>query len=211
VTDGPVLEAAAAARAGSLVVFPTDTVYGIAARPDDAAATDRLFAAKGRPRELALPVLASSVEELVGIAFFDERGERLAAEMWPGALTMVLPRTEISSGWNLGGDGATVGVRIPRHPLAQAILAASGPLAATSANKSGDPPARTCEELQRAFGELVEFYICQEQPLEGLASTVIDLAHGPAAIVRTGSVGADALAALLPGEGSLLDSPPSPT
>jgi L-threonylcarbamoyladenylate synthase len=211
VKEGPVLEAAMATRGGSLIVFPTDTVYGIATRPDDPSATDRLFVAKGRPKDLALPILGVSLEELRSIAVFDDRAKRLAGELWPGALTIVLPRSEASLDWNLGGDRTTVGVRVPRHSLAQAILSASGALATTSANKSGEPPARSCDDLQRAFGEQVEFYICQDEPLVGMASTVVDLAHGPARIVREGSVHADALAALLPDEGSLLDSRPSPT
>ena len=100
----PVADAIAAARRGELIVFPTDTVYGIAGRPDDAAATDRLFDAKQRPRDLTLPVLVSNAGQAREIARFDDRAARLAQGLWPGALTLVLPRTPASEAWDLGGD-----------------------------------------------------------------------------------------------------------
>lgn len=206
---GPLGDAAAAARRGELIVFPTDTVYGIGTRPDDPAATARLFEAKRRPRDLELPVLVATLAAARAVAAFDERAERLAAALWPGPLTLVLPRSADAAGWDLGGDPATVGVRAPRHPLALALLADTGPLAVTSANLSGRPPAETCDELQALFGDLVEVFLCQEVPLDGVASTVLDLAHGPATIVREGSLTREALIELLPDEPSLLDSPSS--
>jgi tRNA threonylcarbamoyl adenosine modification protein (Sua5/YciO/YrdC/YwlC family) len=196
-------EAAAAARRGDLIVVPTDTVYGIGTRPDDPAATARVFEAKRRPERLELPVLVGSLEEARSVASFDERAERLSAACWPGALTLVLPRTEASAGWELGGEATTVGVRVPDHRLALAVLARSGPLAVTSANRSGEPPARTCAALHEIFGDAVAVYLCRDEPLEGVASTVLDLAHGPARIVRAGSIDAGRLAGLL---GQELDS-----
>ena len=206
----PVAEAADAARAGRLIVLPTDTVYGIGTRPDDPAATDRLFDAKARPRDLELPILAATAAEARTLARFDARADRLAGACWPGALTLVLPRTGASTGWELGGDPATVGVRVPHHPLALAVLAATGPLAVTSANRSGATPARTCDDLQAAFGDAVDVYLCQDEPLEGMASSVVDLAHGSARLLRAGSVASEAIERFLPGEGPLLDSRPSP-
>ncbi|MGZ5318145.1 MAG: L-threonylcarbamoyladenylate synthase [Actinomycetota bacterium] len=206
---GPVAEAADAARAGRLIVLPTDTVYGIGTRPDVPVATARLFEAKARPRGLELPILAATAAEARTLARFDARADRLAGACWPGALTLVLPRTEVSAGWEIGGDPATVGVRVPHHPLALAVLAATGPLAVTSANRSGVPTARTCDELQAAFGDAVEVYLCQDEPLEGLASSVVDLAHGPARLLRAGSVASEVIERFLPGEGPLIDSRPS--
>lgn len=206
----PVAEAAALAREGRLIVFPTDTLYGLATRPDDATATARLFDAKRRPSELTLPVLCSSTAEARTVATFDARADRLAAWSWPGALTIVLARTERSRSWELGGDPDTIGVRVPAHPLALAVLAASGPLAVTSANRSGEPPARTCAELEAAFGDLVDLFLCDDEPLEGLASTVVDLTHGDAVILRVGDVSPEVVARLITGEDPLLDSgPPS--
>jgi L-threonylcarbamoyladenylate synthase len=207
--EGPLGDAAAAARDGELIVFPTDTVYGIGTRPDDSAATARLFEAKRRPRDLELPVLVATVEAARAVASFDERAERLAGALWPGPLTLVLPRDADASGWDLGGDPATVGVRAPHHPLALALLADTGPLAVTSANLSGGPPAETCDDLHELFGDQVAVYLCQQVPPAGVASTVLDLAHGHATIIREGSLPREALIEFLPGEPSLLDSPPS--
>ena len=207
----PVAEAADAARAGRLIVLPTDTVYGIGTRPDDPVATARLFEAKARPHDLELPILAATAAEARTLARFDARADRLAGACWPGAADGRAP-TDRGLG-RAGTSGATprpIGVRVPHHPLALAVLAATGPLAVTSANRSGAPPARTCDELQAAFGDAVEVYLCQDEPLEGLASSVVDLAHGPARLLRAGSVASEVIERFLPGEGPLLDSRPSP-
>jgi tRNA threonylcarbamoyl adenosine modification protein (Sua5/YciO/YrdC/YwlC family) len=201
-------EAVDAVRSGRLIVIPTDTVYGMAARPDDPAATGALFAAKGRPRDLTLPVLADGEAAARRLGGFDERADRLAAAFWPGALTLVLPRTDETRGWDLGGDRDTIGVRVPRHPLALAVLAGSGPLAVTSANRSGQPEATTCDELTEVFGDRVAVYLCEDEPLVGTASTVVDLTHGPPRILRAGGNAADVRAHLEMGGGPLVDSPP---
>jgi L-threonylcarbamoyladenylate synthase len=202
----PVADAVRAACLGELIVVPTDTVYGIGTRPDDPVATARLFDAKQRPRELEVPVLASTLAQLGTVARFDDRSERLAEAFWPGPLTLVLPRTPLSSAWELGGDPDTLGVRIPDHRLTRVVLAATGPLAVTSANRSGEPPARTCDELEEVFGDLVRVYLCQDEPLEGPASTVVDVAHGRPRLVRVGAVDPKEIERLLPDGGSLLDS-----
>lgn len=184
----PIAEAVAAAREGGLIVFPTDTVYGIAARADRPAATARLFDAKSRPRDLTLPVLAATVAEARQVARFDARADRLAAACWPGGLTLVLPRTPRSQDWDLGGDPASIGVRMPAHPLALAVLAETGPLATTSANRSGASPATTCDELVAAFGTDVEVYLCQDEPLTAAASTVVSLLGPALEVVRVGDL-----------------------
>lgn len=206
-TGDPVTEAARAARSGSLIVFPTDTVYGLGTAP---AATARVFEAKQRPEHLALPILVASIDLAREVARFDERADRLARALWPGALSLVLARTPLSAPWSLGGDAETVAVRVPAHPLARAMLAQAGPLAVTSANRSGEPPATTCEGLRAVFGDLVEVYLCEEEPLEGAASTVLDLAHGRPAILRAGDIDAATITRFLPAGDPLLDSPPSP-
>jgi L-threonylcarbamoyladenylate synthase len=196
---GPVGEAAGAALRGELVVLPTDTVYGIGTRPDRPAATAALFAAKGRPRDLELPVLVPSQAFAAELAVMDERAARLVAALWPGALTLVLRRTQESAAWDLGGDDETIGLRMPHHPLALAVLAAAGPLAVTSANRSGSPTPATCAELAEVFGDAVSVYLCEDEPLTGLASTVVDLAHGEATILRAGDVPEREIARLLTG------------
>ena len=207
---GSVLEeAAAAARRGALVVLPTDTVYGIGTCPQDPAATSRLFEAKQRPRGLTLPVLVASLEDARRVAVLDERAESLAAAAWPGPLTIVLPRAPEALAWDLGGETGTVGVRIPAHPLAAALLSATGPLAVTSANRSGEPPARTCDELVATFGDAVTVYLCEDRPLEGRSSTVVDLTRVDPRVLREGEVTEGDLRRYLSGEGPLLDSRPS--
>ena len=111
----------------------------------------------------------------------------------------MLPRTAAGRSWDLGGDPDTIGVRVPAHPLALAVLAAAGPLAVTSANRSGRPPCTTADELVAEFGEDVAVYLCDEAPLTGAASTVVDLAHGELSVLRAGAVGADRLAAVAAG------------
>lgn len=187
----PVDLAAAAALGGAPIVFPTDTVYGIGTRPDDPAATARLFEAKARRRDLELPVLVPTVRSARTIAAFDPRAEALALAFWAGALTIVLPRTDASRGWDLGGDPGTIGVRMPHHPLTLALLARTGPLAVTSANRSGEPTPSTCEELRSVFGETVAIYLCAEGPLGRVASSVVDLSGGEPRMLRAGAVSED--------------------
>ena len=187
-TDGTVEAAAAAASRGALVVFPTDTVYGIGTRPDDRSATARLFAAKRRARELTLPVLVATTDDARRVAVFDGSAARVAAACWPGALTIVLARTALSRGWELGGDGATIGVRVPDHAVAESLLERTGPLAATSANRSGEPPGRDRDELVAMFGAAVAVYLTTDRPLTGAASTVMDLTGPEPKILRRGDV-----------------------
>lgn len=190
-------DAVDALRAGALVVLPTDTVYGIAARPDDRAATARLFDAKRRPPDLELPVLVADIGAAESVAVLDERARVLAARWWPGALTLVVRRGPSSEAWALGGDDATVGLRVPDDPLARSLLALIGPLAVSSANRSGEPTPSTCQGVVEVFGALVDVYLCTEAQLGGRASTVVDLAHGAARILREGAIPGDAVLQVL--------------
>lgn len=193
----PVGDAARAALAGALVVLPTDTVYGIGTRPDDPRATARLFEAKGRPRDLELPVLVASRAEAEAAARFDERARALAGRFWPGPVSLVLARAERSRGWDLGEDRVTIAVRMPHHPLALEVLARTGPLAVTSANRTGEPTPDTADGLRAVFGDAVEVYLCEEAPLSGTPSTVVDLTGPDLRIVRTGAVAEEELLAAL--------------
>ena len=180
--------AVAAVRRGELVVLPTDTVYGIAARPDDALATAAIFEAKGRPRDRTLPVLVATEGEARRAAVFDGRAARLAAATWPGPITLVLRRTEHSRSWDLGGDGISIGVRVPDDPIALELLRRAGPLATTSANRSGDPPAEDAEALRAAFGDRVAVYLIADRAITGSASSVVDLTGPEPVILRRGDV-----------------------
>ena len=157
-----------------------------------------MFDAKRRPAQLTLPVLCGSITDARRVAAFDERAERLAAALWPGALTIVLPRTDASRDWALGGDHTSVGVRVPHHAMALALLA-GGPLGVTSANRSGSPPATTCDELVEAFGDTVEVYLCQDEPLVGVASTVVSLLGPSMEVLRVGDLDPEALQRLSAG------------
>jgi tRNA threonylcarbamoyl adenosine modification protein (Sua5/YciO/YrdC/YwlC family) len=136
-------------------------------------------------------VLVPSIGSARAIAVFDERAEALAVSFWAGPLTIVLHRAEASREWDLGGDPGTIGVRMPHHALTLALLARTGPLAVTSANRSGDPTPATCEELLDVFGETVEVYLCADEPLGQVASSVVDLTGGEPRMLRAGAVSAD--------------------
>jgi tRNA threonylcarbamoyl adenosine modification protein (Sua5/YciO/YrdC/YwlC family) len=188
--DRAAAAAAEALRAGELVVFPTETVYGIACRPDDPVATARLFDAKRRPRGLNLPVLAAATEDALALGEAREDAVALAAALWPGPLTIVLRRSAASAAWDLGDEPETIGVRVPDLPLTRAVLARTGPLGVTSANRSGEPPAGDRDALVGAFGDSVALYlVAPRNAPEGTPSTVIDLSDAPRArLLRAGSV-----------------------
>ena len=189
-SGGPqALEAAAAALAsGRLVVFPTDTVYGLAADPRVEGATPAVFTAKRRSRELTLPVLVADLEQARAVASLDLRAEALAERYWPGPLTIVLRRTASSSSWDLGEHRASVGMRVPDHPVALELLRRTGPLAVTSANISGEPPSSDCDEVVRTLGGGVAVVLCWGPAPEGRASTVVDLTGRRPQVLREGEV-----------------------
>lgn len=193
--DGDTVEVLDAAEraleAGGCLVFPTDTVYGLAARPDLVEATDRIFEIKHRPRGLTLPVLVAGTADAQAIARFDERAMTLAHEFWPGGLTLVLPRREGSLAWNLGEERETIGVRVPASGLAVALLARTGPLAVTSANRSGEPTPATCEAVREALGDAVDLYICGGAGNGDVPSTVVDLTADEPRLLRAGVVPPD--------------------
>ena len=128
---------------------------------------------------------------------WSEAAQALADAFWPGPLTVVLPRTDRSRSWELGGDPATIGIRVPAHPLAIALLRRTGPMAVTSANLSGRSTVESCSELRRTFGTAVDVYLCAETPLRGLPSTVVSLLGEEPAVVRPGTIGEAALHAAL--------------
>jgi L-threonylcarbamoyladenylate synthase len=187
-------EAVEALHAGGLVVVPTDTVYGIGCAPSNPEAIDRLFEAKRRPRSLVLPVLVDDVAAAERLAVMDDRAHRLAERFWPGALTLVLPRSEESASWLLGEERETIGLRVPASDTALALLRTAGPLAVTSANLSGAPALATCEEVRAVFATAVAVYLCADEQIAGRASTVVDVAGGR--VLREGDL-AEEVAELL--------------
>jgi L-threonylcarbamoyladenylate synthase len=197
VLESALLSAERALATGELVVVPTDTVYGVAARPDVAGSTARLFGAKRRSRGLTLPVLASGLAAADRFAVFDRRARTLAARFWPGGMTLVLPRTEAATTWDLGHEADTVGVRVPAHSVALALLQRTGPLAVTSANVSGEPTPSDCPGVRAALGDAVAVYLCAGR-CAGTPSTVVDLTGTEVRVIRAGAVrDADIRAALV--------------
>ena len=194
---GEAIEAARTALlARRLIVLPTETVYGIAARPDHESTTRDLFNAKRRPSGLNLPVLAGSSQTAWMVAEKTEGAEALAAAFWPGPLTLVLPRTEAARHWYLGDEPDTVGVRVPDHPIASRLLERTGPIAATSANLSGEPPLDSADALLAAFGDAVAVYLVLPPGVaapQGQASTVVDLTSRSPSVLREGPISREAI------------------
>ena len=138
-------------RAGGLVILPTDTVYGIGCNAADAGAVERLLAAKGRGRQMPPPVLVADPADLTRlVAQVPEAARALMEAFWPGALTLIL-EADAALTWDLGETGGTLAVRMPAHELALNLLRRSGPLAVTSANPTGAPPATDAASARAAF------------------------------------------------------------
>jgi L-threonylcarbamoyladenylate synthase len=169
-------------REGALVAFPTDTVYGIGCRVGDAAALTRIFAAKRRDPEKAVPWLAASMAEVKVAGFrVDDRALRLADRFWPGALTLVLR----------AADGpATQAFRVPAHDVALALLTATGPLAVSSANRSAEPETFDADDVAIAFadGDEPAAILDGGRVPGGVASSLLDLSGDRARLLRDGPV-----------------------
>ncbi|MEJ2597854.1 MAG: L-threonylcarbamoyladenylate synthase [Anaerolineales bacterium] len=174
-------------QAGGLLAFPTDTVYGLAAHLLDPASIDRLYAVKDRDSTKAIPVLLSSPDELAQVtAEMNVMALRLARRFWPGPLTLVVPRHP-SLPDNLS-NLPTIGVRMPDHPLALALMRRTGPLAVTSANLSGAENTRTAQEVYAQLGGRIELILDGGRTPGGFPSTVVDCTAAEPAILRQGPI-----------------------
>ncbi len=186
-------------RAGRLVAFPTETVYGLGANALSATAVQRIFRAKGRPRSDPLIVHLASAEDLPRVARSTPAAARhLAAAHWPGPLTLVLPRAEAVPAIVSAGR-ETIAVRVPAHPVALALLAAAGrPIAAPSANRHGHVSPTRAIHVAEDLGDGVDL-ILDGGPTElGIESTVLDLTADPPEILRPGGVTFEMLRLSLP-------------
>lgn len=183
---------------GQLVVIPTDTVYGVAADAFNPAAVTSLLAAKGRGRQSPPPVLVGTASVLPALAAtVTPEMESLAAAFWPGGLTMVVP-VQSTLAWDLGDTNDTVALRMPDHPIALELLAETGPLAVSSANKSGQPAAVTVAEAREQLGDSIEVYLdAGESSGSRSGSTIVDLTPTvlgkPIRVLRDGTIDRDAL------------------
>ena len=180
--------AVAALRGGELVVLPTDTVYGLGAdafAPDAVAA---ILAAKGRGREMPPPVLIPSVQTLDGLAtHIPVYARDLIRAFWPGPLTLVFV-AQSSLMWDLGETNGTVAVRMPKDDIALKLLDVIGPMAVTSANVSGQTPAKTILEAQAQLGSAVSVYLDAGPCSDSLPSTMLDCTGDAPVILRAGAV-----------------------
>lgn len=189
-------QALAVLQRGGLVALPTDTVYGVAALISQPEAIERLYAVKGRQHTKAIAVLLGAAEQLDRVAQQPSvAAQRLAARFWPGALTLVVPRRpELPA--NLS-PSATVGVRVPAHALIQRLLLASGPLAVTSANRSGEPDALDAAAVLAQLGGGIELLLDGGRTPGAVPSTVVDTTLNPPQILRAGPIGAAQILAAL--------------
>lgn len=190
-----IARATAEMRNGGVVVIPTDTVYGLAAAAEHSAAVDAMFALKQRPVDVRVAVLVADAEQARRYVDLGPAGEALAARFWPGPLTIVAPRHVVGS--LAAGDDETLGVRCPDDPVARALAAEVGPIAATSANlHGGDTPTRA--------GEVAELFpdvavVLDDGPRPGAASTVVSVVGPTVEVLREGPISPAEIEAVVDG------------
>jgi L-threonylcarbamoyladenylate synthase len=192
-----IASAISALKGGRLVVLPTDTVYGIGADAFDRDAVAALLAAKGRGRDMPVPVLVGSWHTIDGLVYTVPNGVReLIKAFWPGALSLVV-RQAPSLQWDLGDAHGTVMLRMPLHPVAIELLREVGPMAVSSANVSGRPAAVTIDDARNQLGDLVEVYLDGGPSEQRAASTIVDFTGAYPRVLRQGPVTVQAVADVL--------------
>jgi L-threonylcarbamoyladenylate synthase len=174
-------------RTGGLVAFPTDTVYGLGSLAFNQTAIESIYLAKDRPLEKAIPILIADADDLDRVAdAVPARARRLAARFWPGPLTLILPkRADLPAAVSAT---ATVGVRVPDHEVARALLRAAGPMAVSSANRSGQASPRTVREVIRQLNGRIPLVLDGGETRGGVPSTVVDVSGAQPVILRAGPV-----------------------
>jgi L-threonylcarbamoyladenylate synthase len=192
-----VAKAVEAVRDGKVVVIPTDTVYGVGADAFSQEAVAAVLAAKGRGREMPPPVLVPNVRTVDGLATEVPPWARdLIREFWPGPLTLIF-KAQSSLMWDLGETNGTVALRMPQDDVALEVLAEVGPMAVTSANRTGQPPATTVTDAAAQLGAAVEVYLDAGRRADNVPSTIVDCTGDEPSILREGALSADRLAAVL--------------
>ncbi|ORB29429.1 L-threonylcarbamoyladenylate synthase [Mycolicibacterium parafortuitum] len=192
-----IASAISALKGGRLVVMPTDTVYGLGADAFDGEAVASLLEAKGRGRNMPVPVLVGSWHTIQGLVYsVPESAKELIRAFWPGALSLVVQQAP-SLHWDLGDANGTVMLRMPLHPVAIELLREVGPMAVSSANISGNPPAVTAEQARAQLGDRVEVYLDGGPAEQQAASTIVDLTGAHPRVLREGPVTLDAIAKVL--------------
>lgn len=202
VIDASIMAAVETARAGGIIAFPTDTLFGVAVDGRNPEAVQRVFQVKRRSPDKPLPLLlgeSDAVNDLIREDYLASGARRLMRRYWPGALTIVLPaRPGLVEGTHQSGK---VAVRVPNHPVALAVLRLfGGPVATTSANISGMEGARNPEEVAQSIGEGIDVLLVGGPPLRELASSIIDMTVDPPELVRAGAIPWDELIATVQDE-----------
>ncbi len=195
-TDEAIKAAGYLMREGGVVVYPTETVYGIGCIASDPDASQRICEIKGRA-DKPLPLICADIEAARRIVEMTPEAEKLAARFWPGPLTMVLKAKVKYSMW-VNHGAPTLGVRVSPHPVAQKLAkAAGGVIVSTSANVSGDEPAHSAEEAREIFGNRVDIILDGGPSPGGESSTVVDLTGEEIWLLRKGPVGGEEIMAAL--------------
>lgn len=197
--DGRALEDAAfVIRSGGIVAVPTDTLYGLAVDPFNVDAMERLFAAKDRPADRAVALIAADLAQVVEhVGRLPPQALRLASRFWPGPLTILIRAPEKMAQALVGSSGS-VGVRVPAHAVAQALCRASErPLTATSANVSGQPPPLHPDAVERALAGRIDMLIDAGPAPGGLPSTIVDASTPQVRLVRAGAIPWSAVQAVI--------------
>lgn len=187
--------AADALRAGEVVAIPTETVYGLVVLPLPGP-LERLLAAKRRAEDKGIQMLVDSIDQVSGLAHLTPAAEQLAVAFWPGGLTLILDRRPgIDLPLLLGGGRPTLGVRLPDHAVPRRLAALLGPLAASSANISGQPPATNPALVAEALGDQLALIVDDGEVRGGVASTVVDCTARatPPRVLREGAIAASAI------------------
>jgi L-threonylcarbamoyladenylate synthase len=193
-------------RAGRLAVVPTDTVYTVIADAFSTFATQRMFGAKRRGRSVPLSVLIRNPRQVIGLARdIPETAERIMASYWPGPVSILLP-VQPDMPWDLGDSGDAINLRMPADDLLLAIAAEIGPLAATAANRRGEPAATTVDEARTQLGDTIDLYV-DGGPSTGVVTTVVDCTRADAHVLREGSIAADDILAVAAGDVNWGDRP----
>lgn len=202
--EAAISAASLAVQRGLLVILPTDTVYGIAADAFDPAAVHGLLDAKGRGREMPPPILVSTATTLDALAIkIPGYARALVDAFWPGPLTLVCHQ-QTSLQWDLGDSRGTVAVRMPDHEIAREILERTGPLAVSSANRTGMPPATDADQAEEMLGDEVAVIVDAGESSGGDASTIVDVTGSQGRILRRGALSLAELNAALESLGATL-------
>ena len=180
----PIAAAASSVARGGVIIYPTETFYGIGASAFDRAACDRVFEMKGRPKERALPCIVGTLSDLARIARPSALAGRVAEAFWPGPLTLVLPAAD----GVVAVDSGTVAVRLSSHAVAAELARRAGPLTSTSANRSGDPASSRIESIAEDVRAAADWILDAGATPGGPASTIVDATGDAPRLLREGAV-----------------------